>query len=108
MDEWRAERDRRDDAPSSEAQIQAPTGLLRATLICSLVAVGLAIFVAPSVKREARALASQAQSGLDMMATGSIRPADPARRDPIAREELSKAETGSCKTGTAGTSEVSC
>ena len=108
MDEWEAERDWRDDASSSDAHLQVPTGLLRATLICSLLALGLAIFVVPSAKREARELVARAKPGLDQMATGSILRSGSAVRDPIGRNLPSRADSETCQTGTLKAREMPC
>ena len=108
MDEWEAERDWRDDAVSRDAHLQAPAGLLGATLLCTVVALDLAIFVAPSAKREARELAAQAQAGFDQMATGSIHRSSSAGREPIARNLPSKADRQTCQSATVEGSEMPC
>ena len=96
MDEWEAERDWRDDEASGEGRVDAPAGLLHVTLIFALVALGLAVFVAPSLKQEARALVVRAQSGLDEMATGSILRKDPSRPGSVEQLRQPGVITGSC------------
>ncbi len=108
MDEWEAERDSSDDASSSEARTHAHTGLMRATLVCSCVALGLAIFAAPAVKRQAQELAAKAQSGLDQMATGSIRRAGSAGQGSIGHDALSKSGKGTCNRGQVETGQPPC
>ena len=83
MDEWEAESDWRDEPSAGRSQVDAPTGLLRATLIGGVAAFALAVFAAPAVKHQAGQFAAKAHAGLDQIVTGSITLTDARDDDAV-------------------------